>query len=55
MIKLYEEHNIKVDLLLIQQYLQNETVAKEFAVYYDLYNKYRSDYQVGGHLGRLCF
>ena len=46
MIKLYEEHNIKVDLLLIQQYLQNETVAKEFAVYYDLYNKYRSDYQV---------
>lgn len=35
-----------MDLLLIGQYLQNETVAKEFAVYYDLYNKYRSDYQI---------
>ena len=46
MIKLYEQHHIKVDLLLIGQYLQNETVAKEFAVYYDLYNKYRSDYQI---------
>ena len=28
------------------QYLQNPKIAKEFAVYYDLFNKYRSDYQV---------
>ena len=27
-------------------YLQNPRIAKEFAVYYDLYNKYKSDYQV---------
>ena len=46
MIKLYEKHNIIVDIKLISQYLQNPQIAKEFAVYYDLYNKYKSDYQV---------
>ncbi len=46
MIKLYEEHEIAVDEKLISQYLQNEKIAREFAVYYDLFNKYRSDYQV---------
>ena len=46
MIKLYEENNLDVDQHLIGQYLQNKTIAKEFAVYYDLFNKYRSDYQV---------
>lgn len=46
MIKLYEEHEITVDEKLICQYLQNERIAREFAVYYDLFNKYRSDYQV---------
>ena len=46
MIWLYERNGIKVDELLVSQYLQNPTVAKDFAVYYDLFNKYRSDYQV---------
>lgn len=46
MIKLYEVNNLKVDLNLIEQYLQNKKIAKSFAVYYDLYNKYKSDYQV---------
>lgn len=46
MIKLYEKNNIKVDENLVCQYLQNKQVAKDFAVYYDLFNKYRSDYQV---------
>lgn len=46
MIKLYEYHNIKVDENLIGQYLQMPTIAKDFAVYYDLFNKYRSDYQI---------
>ena len=54
MIKLYEARGIKADLLLIAQYLQNETVAKEFAVYYDLYNKYRSDYQIEEILSGLA-
>lgn len=46
MIKLYEMHDIKVDEKVIGQYLQNKQIAKDFAVYYDLFNKYRSDYQV---------
>ena len=46
MIKLYEKNDLLVDISLVSQYLQNEQVAKEFAVYYELYNKYKSDYQV---------
>ena len=46
MIKLYEKNNIKVDQRLIEQYLQNKKIAKSFAIYYDLFNKYKSDYQV---------
>lgn len=46
MIRLYEQNNIVVDIKLVSQYLQNPHVAKEFAVYYDLYNKYKSDYQI---------
>lgn len=47
MIRLYEQNDIQIDKLLIAQYLQDKKVAEEFAVYYDLFNKYKSDYQVG--------
>ena len=46
MMKLYEQHGITIDEKLVAQYLQNKKIAKEFAIYYDLWNKYRSDYQV---------
>lgn len=46
MMKLYEQHGIVIDEKLIQQYLQNKKIAKEFAVYYDLFTKYKSDYQI---------
>ena len=46
MMKLYEQHGIAVDEKLIAQYLQNKKIAKEFSIYYDLWGKYRSDYQV---------
>ena len=46
MMKLYEQHGIVIDEKLIAQYLQNKKIAKEFAIYYDLFNKYKSDYQV---------
>ena len=46
MIKLYEQHGITIDKDLIAQYLQNKKIAKEFAIYYDLFTKYKSDYQV---------
>ena len=46
MIKLYETHGLTVNEDLIKQYLQNKKIAKDFAIYYDLFNKYKSDYQV---------
>ena len=46
MISLYEKNGIPVNRALIVQYLQNEQIAKEFAVYYDLFAKYRSSYQI---------
>ena len=46
MINLYEENDLKVDEKMIGQYLQDRKVAKAFANYYDLFNKYKSDYQV---------
>lgn len=46
MIHLYERYEIVVDEKLIGQYLQNREIAKDFAIYYDLFNKYRADYQV---------
>ncbi len=48
MIKLYEMHGIEVNERLISQYLQNKQISKSFAQYYDLYNKYKSDYQIQG-------
>lgn len=45
-ILLYEEEGLKVDETLFSQYLQNEKIVKEFGAYYDLYNKYKQDYQV---------
>lgn len=51
MIRLYEQHDIKVDTKLVSQYLQNKKIAKSFAMYYDLFNKYKSDYQVATILG----
>ena len=46
MIQLYEMNGIKVDNFLIEQYIQDPRIARDFAVYYDLFLKYRSDYQV---------
>jgi len=46
MLKLYELHQLPVDENLVGQYLQDEKIARSFAAYYDLFNKYRSDYQV---------
>lgn len=48
MIKLFEMHGFDVDEELVSQYLQNKKVAKQFAQYYDLYNRYKSDYQIQG-------
>lgn len=46
MIRLYERNKIPADKLLISQYLQDAKIAADFAQYYDLFCKYRSDYQI---------
>ena len=46
MLHLFEQHSLKADEDLMIQYLQNRKIAKEFAVYYDLFMKYKEDYQV---------
>ncbi len=46
MIFLYEELALPTDQKLVGQYLQNRRIAHEFAIYYDLYNKYKTDYQI---------
>ena len=46
MMVLYEKLGLPIDEKLIAQYLQNSRIARDFAVYYDLWNKYRSDYQI---------
>jgi hypothetical protein len=46
MIKLFEQNGFRVDETLIIQYLQKPSIAKDFAVYYDLFRKYRSDYKI---------
>lgn len=44
-LSLYEEEGMKVDETLVEQYLRNGRVVKEFAAYYDLFNKYKKEYQ----------
>lgn len=46
MLRLYEQHGIPVDVKLISQYIQEPRIARDFAAYYDLFLKYRGDYQV---------
>lgn len=46
MMKEYEICGMEVDEGLIGQYVQDRRVAKDFYVYYELYRKYKSDYQI---------
>ena len=45
-ITIYEDLGLTVDISLIGQYLQYPETAEEFASYYDLFNKYKSDYKI---------
>ncbi len=46
MICLIEDEGELADDELIGQYLKNEKVVREFGAYYELYNKYKREYQV---------
>ncbi|MCD8022564.1 MAG: AAA family ATPase [Lachnospiraceae bacterium] len=45
-IRTYEKKGFPVDKGLIGQYLSDDEIARKFNVYYQLYKKYQSDYQV---------
>ncbi|MBQ1850806.1 MAG: AAA family ATPase [Lachnospiraceae bacterium] len=45
-LKLYEEEELKVEESLVEQYIRNPKVVKEFTAYYDLFNKYKKDYRI---------
>ena len=46
MMTAYEKNGFPVDEVLIGQYLRNKKITQSFALYYELFRKYRSDYQV---------
>lgn len=45
-IQAYERNNFPVNEDLIMQYITNKECARKFAVYYDLFKKYRVDYAI---------
>lgn len=45
-LSLYEEEGMKVDETLVEQYLRNDKIVREFTAYYDLFNQYKRTYQV---------
>ncbi|GFI15012.1 hypothetical protein IMSAGC009_00167 [Lachnospiraceae bacterium] len=44
-LSLYEEEGMKTDENLVAQYIRNDRVVREFTAYYDLFNKYKKEYQ----------
>lgn len=44
--KVYEELSIPVTYELTVQYIQDEEIARSFAAYYELYNKYKNIYRI---------
>ena len=50
LISSYEKLGLPVDEDVIHQYLQHADIARDVAAYYDLYKKYRDDYDIGNIL-----
>ncbi len=45
-VTLFESLGKPIDRQLVSQFLQSPDIAEDFAVYYELFDKYRSDYQI---------
>ncbi|MBR3306008.1 MAG: AAA family ATPase [Lachnospiraceae bacterium] len=45
-LRMYEKEGLEADEALMGQYLRSEKAAKEFAAYYELFNKYKRDYRI---------
>lgn len=50
LLKVYEVIGKKLDRQVVQQYVQHQKIAKDFANYYELYKKYKKDYRIEGIL-----
>ena len=46
MIALFEQNDLSVDVDLSSQYLQDDEISRDFANYYQIFDKYKSDYQI---------
>lgn len=46
----YEELGISINAGVVGEFLHNEDIAEDFGAYYDLYNKYRDDYEINNIL-----
>ena len=46
MLQINERMDMPVEQELVEQFLQDAEIAEKFSLYYDLFRKYRSDYQV---------
>ena len=44
--EVYEKLDKNITVDVVGQYIQHERIAKEFAEYYELYQKYQQDYQI---------
>lgn len=53
-IRLYEKKGYEVDVRLIIQYITDTDIARKFSVFYDLYKKYREEYQIAKILDGSC-
>lgn len=54
MLGVYERLDIEADAELVSQYIQNRQIAEDFAIYYELYRKYRSDYRISDILSGMA-
>ncbi len=45
-LKLYEEMQLPVTKALVQEYLEAPEIARDFAAYYELYQKYQKQYRI---------
>lgn len=45
-LRIYDELGMEADYDLVRQYIQHDTIAREFTDYLELYRKYRSEYHI---------
>ncbi len=46
MMNIYEAENLPVNLRLIDQYVHDERIARDFAIIYDMFFRYQSEYHI---------